>query len=262
MQPSTSRHLSSSKIFSLCVLICLSALPVLASQGSIVIRDNVSSKKQNELVHHPRSITGWSTLDFDREGYLKLGPEDIAKGSSLARQLLYDAVRGSKLIVIEDASSSADIAFCRVVPALVKTPSDSKTSAFVILIDFSDFRQISGDRAALASFNVGWGVLHELEHVVADSADPDSEETLGACEVHINKMRDELNLPQRANYFFIESTFQLDPNFQSQFVRMGFQSQDPQTNKLRKYWLVWDFRSVGGLITNSQTAVARRSSSK
>ena len=260
MQPSTARHFSASKIFSLCVLICLSALPVLASQGSIVIRDNVSHKKQNELVHHLRSITGWTTLDFDREGYLQLGREGIAKGSSLARQLLYDAVRGSKLIVIEDASSSADIAFCRVVPALVKTPSD--TSAFVILIDFSDFHQITGDRAALASFNVGWGVLHELEHVVADSEDPDSQETLGTCEVHINKMRDELSLPQRTNYFFTDSNFKPDPNFQSQFVRMGFQSQDSQTNKLRKYWLVWDFRSVGGLITNSQTAVARRTSSK
>lgn len=262
MQPSTSGHFLSSKIFGLWLLICASALPVVAGQGSVVIRDDVSDKRQNEIVRSLRSITGWTTLEFDREGYLKFESEQMGKGSSLARQLLREAVNGSKLIVIEDASSRADIAFCRVVPARVTTETESLSPAFVILIDFNDFRQISGDRAALASFNVGWGVLHELEHVVGDSDDPEIEGTLGACESHINQMRSELNLPLRTSYFFTDSSFQSDPNFRSQFVRMGFESQDPGSNKARKYWLVWDFRSVGGLVTNSQTALARSTSSK
>ncbi len=72
----------------------------------------------------------------------------------------------------------------------------------VVQIDFTDFRQVPGDKEALAAFDVGWAVLHEIDHVISDSADPITQDVAGDCEGHINQMRRELGLPVRSNYFF------------------------------------------------------------
>src|SRR5215467_6478478 len=96
--------------------VCLSALSTFASDGPsrVVLRSEVSRSHREELIARLRTITGLSSLNFDSNGSLRLG-DQITGGSESARTLLGEAVSGPSLIVLEDASSRADVAFCRVV---------------------------------------------------------------------------------------------------------------------------------------------------
>lgn len=261
MRPRTCRNLPSSRTIRLClILICLSVggtVTLGSSRGVVVVREDVSQARRQELAKQLRAISGWPGLDFDSHGVLCLGAGDTDSGSQSARALLRQAVDGNNVIVIEEASSRPDVAFCRVVPARWLTKSGSKLPAFVVLIDFADFHQILGDDEARAAFNVGWGFLHEVDHVVADSKDAAEEERLGECETHINAMRREIGLPQRVNYFFTESALRTDPNFGSKLVRLAFEQYDSNNMRTRRYWLVWDSTVVGGLVVKSQTAALR-----
>jgi hypothetical protein len=240
------------------LLICLLAAAVsVFGSGNVVIRENVSAAKREELASKLRAITGLSRLGFDKFGLLQLGTDHDNRGSQSARDLLGRAVEGNKVIVVEDASSRADVAFCRVVPGRWLSGNGNKLPAYVVLIDFSDFRQIIGDDEARAAFDVGWGFLHELDHVVAESSDSNEQGHIGECETHINMMRREIGLPQRVNYFFTESSLRADPNFGTKLVRLAFEQYDSGRSRLRHYWLTWDSRVVGGLIVNGQTAVVR-----
>ena len=87
--------------------------------------------------------------------------------------------------------------FARVVPGRWKNNSAENAGVFVVMIDFADFDRLMGDRQALEAFNVGWGVLHEMDHVVNDSKDSDVVGHVGECEDHINEMRRECHLPAR-----------------------------------------------------------------
>ena len=228
-----------------------------SNSGKVVVRENVSATQRQELITALKSITGWSSLQFDQQGVLQVGREPAANGSATARSLLGRAVDGDKVIVLEDASSRLDVAFCRVVEARWLTNTGTRLPAFVVLIDFADFHEVIGDKEARAAFNVGWGVLHELDHVVSDSTDSDEQGLLGECETHINAMRREIGLPVRADYFYIESTLKADPNFNSKLVRLSFEQYDSNKLRTRRYWIVWDARVVGGLITTNQTAAVQ-----
>src|SRR5204863_188684 len=162
------------------------------------------------------------------------------------RQLLDDAVNGHNVIVIEDASNSAEVAFCRVIPGRWKGEAAGKPPAFVVQIDFADFDQLIGDERALAAFNVGGGFLHELDHVVNDTPDATSLGETGVCEAHINKMRRECSLPERADYFSTISPLAADTSFATRLIRLAFEEQGSAVNKRNRYWLTWDANAVGG----------------
>jgi hypothetical protein len=215
-----------------------------------VLRPEVSRSHREELITRLRIITGLSTLNFDNNGSLRLG-EQTNGGSESARTLLAQAVAGPNVIVLEDASSRADVAFCRVVRARWVRGESNKPPAFVVLIDFTDFHQLSGDAEARAAFDVGWGLLHEIDHVVRDSEDARDVKAVGECEDHINRMRLEVGLPARVDYFFSRTYLKADSNFNARYVRLSFERQ------AKRYWLVWDAMTVGGLIGDSQRALVR-----
>ena len=261
MRPRTFRNSCSSKVIDLCLvslwLLAAGCSAFASNSGRVVVRENVSLTQRQELTDSLRSITGWSSLHFDRQGLLQVGTEPVATGSATARNLLARAVEGDKVIVFEDASARLDVAFCRVVEARWLTNTGTRLPAFVVLIDFADFREIIGDKEAREAFNVGWGVLHELDHVVSDSKDSEEQGLLGECETHINEMRREVGLPVRADYFYAESPLKADPNFTSNLVRLSFEQYDPNKLRTRRYWIVWDARVVGGLATINQTAAVQ-----
>jgi len=261
MRPNTIRYLSlPTAVGSMLVMVCLVLSVVQStaakSHGQVFIHDDVPVAHRNKLLTELRKITGWTRLTFADDGRLTIDGAETRQGSSGAQALLARAVSGNKVIVLEDASSRADVAFCRVVPGKWNNENPSQPPAYVILIDFTDFEQIVGDKEARASFHVGWGLLHELDHVVSDTADTESEDDLGECEVHINAMRKEVGLPVRASYFFKASPLKTDPNFRSRFVRLPFEQRDTASNKTKRYWLTWDALVVGGL-TKDQTASVR-----
>jgi len=233
--------------------LCVSALSTFAADGPsrVMLRPDVSRSHREQLVTRLRAITGLPNLRFDPDGALRLDLERITQGSESARQLLSQAVAGPNLIVLEDASSRADVAFCRVVRGRWIRGEAAKPPAYVVLVDFTDFERISGDAEARAAFDVGWGLLHEIDHVVRNSEDPKGATATGECEDHINQMRIEVGLPVRTGYFFSPAYVKADANFNSRYVRLSFE------RNTKRYWLVWDAMSVGGLLADSQRALVR-----
>jgi hypothetical protein len=176
-------------------------------------------------------------------------------GSQTARELLWKALNGRRVLVLEDASDRKDVVFARVVPGRLKHHSSASPETFVLLIDFADFDHLIGDEAALRAFDVGWAFLHELDHVLNDSADSTNPTETGECETHINVMRRELNLPIRTDYFYALFPDTERSEFRTRFARLAFDRTDAATKKRHRYWVMWDAALVGGL--NSQIAAAR-----
>jgi len=250
MRPGIERKHFSLKLALAAACMCVSALSTFAS-SAVVIRSDVSRSHREELIKRLRVITGWSNLNFDGNGLLRLSETQTTSGSESARLLLKEAVAGSNVIVLEDASSRTDVAFCRVVRGRWLRDESNKPPAFVVLIDFTDFHQLSGDAEARAAFDVGWGLLHEIDHVVKDSEDARDAKAAGECEDHINRMRLEIGLPVRVDYFFSRAYLKADSNFNARYVRLSFERQT------KRYWLVWDATTVGGLHGDGQRALVR-----
>jgi hypothetical protein len=164
------------------------------------------------------------------------------------------AISGENLIVLEAVNSRADVVFCRVDSGRWSHVEQTQTKPYIVLIDFSDFKYVSGDKEARAAFDVGWAVLHELEHVVNDSEDRIASDASGECEANINRMRTELDLPVRASYYFTFLPVKTDLHLISKFVRLPFDGIDRGSDKRRRYWLIWDAAIVGGLTADAQTA--------
>lgn len=239
------------------VLLC----PVLSlssekSRNKIICREDLSLKKRSELATKLRAITGWSQLSFDVDGVLQTGAQ-IEGGSKSAQELLDKALAGPNIVIIEDASNHADIVFCRVVSGRWKTQATSMPPAYVVQIDFADFDHLLGDTAALNAFDVGWSVLHEIDHVVSDASDPQQPGGPGECEDHINQMRRECKLPERADYFFAYMPHAEESDFPTRFVRIAFELRDETGNRRHRYWVTWDAALVGGLRDQNQIAKAR-----
>lgn len=252
MHPRTNRSYFSLKSLKVCEVVAVlivSALPIFAtSSDKVVVRQNVSKGNREELARRLQAITGWAELGFDSDGALKIGNANPQGGSRSARDLLHRSISGKRVILFEDASSRKDVVFCRVV--LGKLHHAQTAEIHVVLIDFADFRKVTGDKQARAAFDVGWAVLHEMDHVVEDSEDP-QDDVPGDCEGHINNMRRELGLPIRNSYFFSFLPIRNDGNLISRFVRLGFEQENG-----KRYWLIWDAAVVGGLTSDAESARA------
>lgn len=239
--------------------LCAGALATYAAENStrVLIKSDVSQTHREELVARLRTITGLSELAFDNSGSLRFNQGQAVSGSEAARRLLAEAVAGPNFIVLADASSRSDVAFCRVVRGRWLKNEASRPPAYVVLIDFTDFHQLTGDAEARAAFDVGWGLLHEIHHVVHDSEDSKDKAAVGECEEHINQMRLELGLPTRADYFFTSAYARADANFSARYVRLPFVKKDEFSQQTKRFWLVWDAKTVGGLVGDGQRALVR-----
>jgi hypothetical protein len=235
-------------------------LPLFSSErtpNKIVCREELSLNRREELASKLRIITGWPEIRFDESGILQVGSKAAVGGSQAARDLLNRAISGPNVLIVEDASNRQDVVFCRVVPGRWKNRSAGKPPAYVVLIDFADFDHLMGDAEALKAFDVGWGFLHEIDHVVNDSLDAATAGIAGDCEDHINLMRRECNLPLRTDYFFTFFPHANESAFPTRFVRLAFDREDVTIAKQRRYWLIWDATVVGGLNTRDQVADLR-----
>jgi hypothetical protein len=239
------------------VLCCWSAVHATDRPNKILLRESFAPSHRTELTEQLRSITGCSDFRLDANGDLCTHSNRADAGSKLARTLLIRAATGKDIIVLEDTSSSIDVVFCRVIPGRWIHESEGSPSAYLIQIDFSDFHQLLGDAPARQAFNVGWGVLHELDHIVNDSADAAGLGDAGHCEDNINAMRRELNLPERLEYFFTFFPANNDVNFKSRLVRLSFERRIGPNGKSKRYWLIWDAAVVGGAPSRKELASIR-----
>lgn len=247
-----------SRLPGLLVVLSLCVIPAVAlerSRGQIICRDEISLLRRHDLAHKLQKITGWRELTFDQQGRLSIGRNTVESGSVSARSLIDAALVGNKVLIIEDASNRADVVFARVVPGRWKNNAQTNPEAFVLLIDFADFDRLMGDRPALEAFNVGWAVLHELDHVVNDSVDSEVLGHVGECEAHINKMRRECDLPERLEYLFSLFPDSERSEFHTRLVRLAFDQEDAAAKKHRRFWVIWDAAQVGGFGSSGQTAL-------
>lgn len=224
-----------------------------ASNPKIMCRAEMSLSRRAELADQLRLITGWTGLRFDGDSVLRFGEEPPVDGSPTARALFHSAQSGQNLIVLEDASGRADVVFSRVIEGRWKREASNQPPAFIVQIDFTDFSRVMGDKEARAAFNAGWGLMHEIDHVVHDSTDADAPGAAGACEDSINRMRRECGLAERAEYFFTFMPGAAGSNFKTRFVRLAFERVRAQ-NKRQRYWVFWDAELTGGLPGTHQVA--------
>ncbi len=215
--------------------------------SNIVCREDLSVRHRNELERELRKITGFLELWFDRDGALRLDRGAYSGGSITARALLVNAIYGRTTIILEDASRRPDVVFARVIPGKWKHQPKNNSPVFVVLIDFADFDCLMGDEPALRAFDVGWALLHELDHVLEDSEDSSSRSEVGECEEHVNQMRQECNLPLRADYFHSLFPVAADNEFRTKLVRLSFVQENGGSGKKKRYWVMWDATVVGGL---------------
>lgn len=241
-------------ILLVCCVVQVAAEP---HQGAIICREELPTAARDQLAKRLRAITGWPSLKFDDYGSLRVGETTAVAGSIIARNLLSKALSGNTIMILEDASNRSDVAFSRVVPGRWKNELTGKRPVFVVLIDFADFDHLMGDRLALEAFNVGWGVLHEIDHVVNDSVDASGPGRAGECEDHINQMRRECHLPERREYYFTFFAHSEESDFKTKLVRLAFDENESSANKHRRYWLMWDATQVGGLPETKQIAALR-----
>src|SRR5918997_3903828 len=116
MYPRTYRNYFSLQSLKVCVVLSVCAFPVFASNSdNVVVRKNVSKADREELAQRLRTITGWSSLDFNDDGALRVGDAGARGGSKGAPDLLNKSFSGKRVILFEDASSRKDVVFCRVV---------------------------------------------------------------------------------------------------------------------------------------------------
>ncbi|MBA3355307.1 MAG: hypothetical protein H0U18_05080 [Pyrinomonadaceae bacterium] len=226
------------------------------STSNVVCRSGLAVDRREELAGKLRKITGWSDLKFDRSGAMRLGANSVG-GSKKARELLSRVVLGATAVVIEDASKRADVAFCQVLPGKWKANVPESRPAFVVRIDFADFENVMGDARALQAFDAGWGLLHELDHVVNNSLDATCLGEIGECEAHINEMRHECGLPQRAEYFHTYSPLTEDSPFITRLVQLSFEQEVAEGKKKKRYLLVWDANLIGGTNEDKNIAFVR-----
>jgi hypothetical protein len=167
-------------------------------------KPRLSDKQLKQVLESLREKTGWQQLHFDADGFLAC-PDltDFNGGSAAARQLLSAALASPHAFDLEAHNRSSDVAFARLA-APIKYESrrtGEHLDVYPLQLDFGDFYQLRGDRAALKSFDLGLVILHELAHGVWQLQDARTpEEDPGECESYINRIRRELNLPERLHY--------------------------------------------------------------
>lgn len=246
MLPRTRGTVVSSLCLSTAFLLCAMTHVVAQQETSnILLRENVTPSHRQELTEKLRRITGWTKLSFDDNGALRTNGQPEG-GSESARALVLRAIAGSRVIVVENASNRDDVAFGSVTRGQWLRNVDYRPEAYVLMIDFADFRQLMGDKRAREAFDAGWAMLHELDHAVNDSKDSNEIGEVGQCEEHINSMRRELGLPVRTEYFHtLLLTGNESWNFPTRLVRLAFEQSDV-VSKRKRYWLMWDAAIVGG----------------
>lgn len=219
----------------------------------------LSNIQLRKIVESLRHKTGFEELRFEESGFLTLGDRNrYAGGSATARELLVAAVDGGLAIEIESSDYSPEIAFARLDGGVIHTNHQNRARIEVkrLRIDFSDFCELRGEREVKAAFDPGFAILHELAHAVLGLGDEMVERaTLGECGELINRMRRELDLPERRHY---------SPRIQYSVMRVSGPVRQAELLFTRKrrdgsgtetFYLRWDANRVAGNMSSAYASL-------
>lgn len=201
----------------------------------------ITKEHESRLALSLRRITGFGALQFASDGSLSLGDSSVAAGGSAeARRILTGAVCSGASFVIEDYSGSSSVNFGQAVPEQVYEPRDGRSShVWRLRLDFDDFHQMDASSEVRAAFDEGFTLFHELLHGLG-YLDASHGRELGACEEIVNRIRSELGLPLRDQYF--GEAWRITERLTS--VRLRFRSHGRNGNPAR-----WESRYLFFLLT-------------
>jgi len=164
----------------------------------------LNTKQLDAVLASLRDKAGFLEMCFDEDGFLTLGDQaKFSGGSATARALLDAALKMPHAVDLESHAYSSLVAFARLATpvAYQQFSSGKKIDVFPLEIDFSDMSKLRGDKQALMAFDIGFVILHEIGHAALGLRDtPGDLQGLGECEELINRIRRELNLPERQTY--------------------------------------------------------------
>jgi hypothetical protein len=162
----------------------------------------ITKEHEMRLAQSLRRVTGFGDLHFAADGSLSLGDaQDVAGGSVEARRILIRAVCLGAIFIIEDYSRSGSVNFGQAAQAEVYSDGNGRIAeVWRLRLDFDDFQHLEASPKVRAAFDEGFTLLHELLHGLGYK-DGFRERELGAFEEIVNRMRGELRLPVRDQYF-------------------------------------------------------------
>jgi len=216
----------------------------------------LNAKQLDAVLTSLRDKTGLIEMRFDENGFLTLGDQTkFSGGSATARALLDAAVTMGAAVDLESHGYSSKVAFARLAEPLAyrNYSSGAKIDVYPLEIDFSDFSKLRGDRPALAAFDLGFVILHELGHAALGLRDAAGDpQGPGECEALINRIRRELNLPERQTY--VAQTARVasftPTRGSTQFAELTFARTVEKQGRMQieKFNLRWEALIVGTVI--------------
>jgi hypothetical protein len=249
------------------LLLCLLSSSLAAAPSDSLryrpgVRNSPGVNRLNEqqletVLRHLREKTGFLELEFDVDGFLTLGDRtNFSGGSATARNLLAAAVEMKHAVELEAASERAVVSFARIANAVTfqNRMTGQRIDSCSIQIDFRDFLQLRGDRQAITAFDPGFVLLHELGHAALGLHDT-FDNSPGDCEAMVNRIRRELNLPERQTY--IAHIYQVAATHSTGITRHAeliFVKNGP---KPQRFYLSWEANQVGPVVNLQALAPAK-----
>jgi hypothetical protein len=221
--------------------------------------------KQLEIVLKSlREKTGFLQMSFDENGFLNIGDRTkFDGGSETARSLISSATECGRAIDLEVHNSSTNVAFARLARPVVfqNRSSGAVIDVYPMELDFNDFKKLRGDNKVLAAFDIGFVIMHELGHAVLNLTDSlDSVKDVGECEKYINRIRRELNIPQRLNYIAqtIKSPLSMT-RASGEMAELIFSHSDETRANLKeqRLYLRWEAHTVGPVKDNLSSTYSK-----
>lgn len=214
-------------------------------------RHQPTQTQLNSLLVSLQRKTGLSTLRFDDAGFLVCDDRArISGGSDSARRLLFMTLDGDKVIRLENYSHDQNVFFASIGNQQIfrDMVTGERIEALSLRMDFYDFGLLQGDRQALASFDTGMVVLHELGHAILELKDAGtSSDGPGACIGYTNRIRSELNYPLRQSYQpEVRGKATYDQGYQ---VELTFSASTEVNGRTRtkRYRIFWNSYRIGVL---------------
>jgi len=222
----------------------------------------LNAKQLETVLKNLREKTGFLEMNFDENGFLNLGDRTkFEGGSATARSLITAAIESNRAIDLEAHNSSNKVAFARLARPVIfqNRSSGAIIDVYPLELDFNDFKKLRGDNKVLAAFDIGFVILHELGHAVLNLSDRlESVNDVGECEEYINRIRRELNLPQRLNYIAqtIRSPLTMT-RASADMAELIFSHSDDK--KVQKLYLRWEAYTVGPVRDNVDSILLKPS---
>ena len=162
----------------------------------------VTKEHECRLAFSLRRITGYAHLHFALDGRLTIGDTSkVVGGSAEARQILMRAVWSGANYIVEDYSGSSSVNFGQAVAEQVyEDHAGTGSQVWRLRLDFDDFLEMEAPPKVRAAFDEGFTFFHELLHGLGYK-DASRAHELGECEEIVNRLRSELGLPSREEYF-------------------------------------------------------------